>query len=414
MKKRVVVTGVGAVTPVGNTAEDFWKSLVAGKSGLGPITQINTDNFPVKISAEVKNFDPTVYMNPKEARRTDIFVHFAVAASKMAVSDAKIETGQFDPYRFGVLIGSGIGGLRVTEKQHQVLLEKGPSRISPFMIPMLICNIAAGIVAIEAGAKGPNSCAVTACASGTHSIGDAFKIIQRGDADLMISGGSESCVTELGLSGFCSMKALSTRNDDPLRASRPFDKERDGFVMGEGAGILILEELEHAIKRGAQIYAEICGYGMSCDAYHITAPDPSANAAARCLQNAIKDASMKPEDIDYINAHGTSTPLNDATETRAIKIAFGEDAARKVKISSTKSMTGHLLGAAGGVEAIASVLAIKNDLIPPTINYENPDPDCDLDYTPNEACKTTVNTALSNSLGFGGHNASLVFKKYVA
>lgn len=414
MNKRVVVTGVGAVTPVGNNAKDFWSSLVAGKSGLGLITEINTDLFPSKVSGEVKNFDPTKFMHPKEARRTDKFVHFSVAAAKMAYDDAKIEAGQFDPYRFGVLVGSGIGGLRVTQKQHKVLLEKGPSRISPFMIPMLICNIAAGMVAIDCGAKGPNSCAVTACASGTHSIGDAFKIIQRGDADIMLAGGSESCITELGLGGFCSMKALSTRNDDPQAASRPFDKDRDGFVMSEGAGIIVLEELESALKRGAQIYAEISGYGMSCDAYHITAPDPSANAAARCLQNAISDAGLKPADIDYINAHGTSTPLNDATETRAIKTAFGEEQARKVKISSTKSMTGHLLGAAGGVEAIATVYAIKNNIIPPTINYENPDPDCDLDYTPNEACQTTVNAALSNSLGFGGHNASLVFKKYVA
>lgn len=411
MKKTVVVTGIGAVTPVGNTAKDFWQSMVAGKGGVGVITQMNTDEYSSKIGAEVKEFDPTQYMPAKEARRNDVFVHFAVAASKMAFDDCKLTDEYIDPYRCGVIIGSGIGGLRVTQKQHQVLMEKGPTRISPFMIPMLICNIASGIVAINHDFKGPNSCSVTACASGTHSIGDAFKIIQRGDADVMLAGGSESCITELGLGGFCSMKALSTRNDDPARASRPFDKERDGFVMGEGAGMVILEDLEHAVKRGAHIYCEIVGYGMSCDAYHITAPDPSAKSAARCIQNAIQDAGLRPKDITYINAHGTSTQLNDVTETRAIKLAFGDDA-KSVKISSTKSMTGHLLGAAGGVEAIASVLAVENDIIPPTINYEAPDPECDLDYTPNEACAMTVNAALSNSLGFGGHNASIVFKKY--
>jgi 3-oxoacyl-[acyl-carrier-protein] synthase II len=411
MKKRVVVTGVGAVTPVGNTAEEFWQSIVAGKNGVGLIKQMNTDEYSSKIGAEVKDFDPTKYMPAKEARRNDVFVHFAVASSKMAFDDCKLSDEHFDPFRCGVILGSGIGGLRVTQKQHQVLVEKGPTRISPFMIPMLICNIASGIVAINHDFKGPNSCTVTACASGTHSLGDAFKIIQRGDADIMLAGGSESCITELGLGGFCSMKALSTRNDDPAHASRPFERDRDGFVMGEGAGMMILEELQHALNRGARIYCEMVGYGMSCDAYHITAPDPSAKSAARCIQNAINDAGLKAKDIAYINAHGTSTQLNDVTETRAIKLAFGDDA-KGVKISSTKSMTGHLLGAAGGVEAIAAALAVQNDLIPPTINYDNPDPECDLDYTPNEACSMTVNAALSNSLGFGGHNATIVFKKY--
>ncbi len=411
MKKRVVVTGLGVVSPIGNNAGDFWKSLIEGKCGIGRTTKINVDEFPVKISAEVKDFDVTEYMPAKEARRCDVFVHFAVAAAKMAYADAGIKDDEIDNYRCGVMIGSGIGGLRITESQHQVLLEKGPSRISPFMIPMLICNIASGIVAINTKFMGPNSCAVTACASGTHALGDAFKIVQRGDADIMIAGGAESCVTELGLGGFCAMKALSTYNDEPEKASRPFDLTRNGFIMGEGAGILILEELEHALKRGAKIYAEMVGYGMSCDAYHITAPDPSAKAASRCMTNAIKDAGLKPKDITYINAHGTSTKLNDMIETKAIKLTF-EDEAKNVMVSSTKSMTGHLLGAAGGVEAVASVMAVKEDRIPPTINYNTPDPDCDLDYVPNEARLVKVNVAMSNSLGFGGHNATLVFKKY--
>lgn len=415
MKKRVVVTGVGAVTPVGNNAQDFWEALISGKSGITPLTQLpNPERFTSRIAGEVKNFDVSLYMDGKSSRRADVFVHFALAGAKMAVEDSSIDISTMDPFRCGVMVGSGIGGLRVTETQHQVLLNKGPSRISPFMIPMLICNIASGMIAIEHGLKGPNTCVVTACATGTHSIGDAFKVIQRGDADVMVAGGSESCITELGLGGFCAMKAVSSRNDDPSGASRPFDKTRDGFVMGEGSGILVLEELEHALNRGADIYCEVVGYGMTCDAYHVTAPDPNATSAARCMRNAIEDSGLKPEEITYVNAHGTSTPLNDVIETQAIKKAFGEDVAKKLMISSTKSMTGHLLGAAGGVEAIATALSIKHDIIHPTINYKTPDPECDLDYVPNEARKVTVNAGLSNSLGFGGHNASIILKKFHA
>ncbi len=413
MKKRVVVTGVSAITPVGNNAHDFWKSIIAGKSGTGRVTQVDPDKFPSKVAAQVKDFDTTKYISPKTARKTDWFVHYALACAKMAIEDCKLDLNSIDHFRCGVIIGSGIGGLRVTEENHQALLERGPSRISPFMIPMLICNIAAGMVAIEYSFKGPNSCPVTACATASHALGDAFKIIQRGDADVMIAGGSESCITELGFGGFCAIKALSTHNDNPETASRPFDKTRNGFIMGEGAGLVILEELEHAKKRGANIYCEMAGYGMSCDAYHITAPNPNGESAAQCMRCAIKDAGLRPKDITYINAHGTSTQLNDAMETKAIKSAFGEEESRKVIVSSTKSMIGHLLGAAGSVEAIACIFAIKEDIIPPTINYKTPDPDCDLDFTPNEARKVVVNTALSNSFGFGGHNASIVLKKFL-
>ena len=353
-------------------------------------------------------------MTPKDARKNDIFVQFAVAGAKMALQDASFDIEKENARRCGVIIGSGIGGLRVIENQHNILLEKGPSRLSPFMIPMLICNMAAGMVAIETKFQGPNVCPVTACATGTHAIGDALKIIERGDADVILAGGTESCITELGYGGFCSMKALSTHNDTPESASRPFDATRSGFVMGEGAGIVVLEELEHAIKRGAPIYCEVSGYGLTCDAYHIAAPDATGESAAVCMKNAMLDAELNPEDITYINAHGTSTSLNDATETKAIKIALGIDIAKKVQISSTKSMTGHLLGAAGGVETIACAYAIRDGIIPPTINYSTPDPDCDLDYTPNEARKVSVKAALSNSLGFGGHNATLAFKKYVS
>ena len=412
MKKRVVITGVGAITPVGNNAHDYWQSIIAGKSGTARVTQVNPDLFPSKVAAEVKNFDATEYISPKLARRTDWFVHYALACAKMTVDDSKIDVKSLDPFRCGVIIGSGIGGLRVTENNHQILRDKGPSRISPFMIPMLICNMASGMVAIEYNFKGPNTCPVTACATATHSIGDAFKIIQRGDADLIIAGGSESCITELGFGGFCAMKALSTHNDEADTASRPFDKTRNGFVMGEGAGLVILEDLDHAKKRGASIYCEMAGYGMTCDAFHITAPDPEGLSAAECMRISIRDSGMTPHDITYINAHGTSTQLNDAMETNAIKAAFG-DYARKVIISSTKSMIGHLLGAAGAVEAIACIFAIKNDIIPPTINYKEPDPECDLDFTPNEARKVVVNTTLSNSFGFGGHNATVVLKKYI-
>jgi len=410
--RRVVVTGVGAVTPVGNTVKDMWDSLLAGKSGTALVTKIDVTNINSKVAGELKGFDPTNYMLYKEARKRDEFVQYGIAAAQMASEDAKFNIEDEDPYRVGVIVGSGIGGLRVMEDQHNVILKKGALRISPFTIPMLICNMASGIIAIDRGCKGPNTCVVTACASGTHSIGDAFRILQRGDTDVMFAGGTEGCITELGLGGFAAMRALSTRNDEPEKASRPFDKTRDGFVMAEGAGIVILEELEHALKRNAKIYCEIVGYGATCDAYHVTAPNSTGEGAARCMSNAIADAGLEPGDISYVNAHGTSTPLNDAIETRAIKTALGEDAARKVAISSTKSMTGHLLGAAGAVEAVISALAIQNDIVPPTINYSTPDPDCDLDYVPNEARKMTVNSVISNSLGFGGHNVSLVVRKF--
>lgn len=412
MSRRIVVTGVGAITPVANNATDFWQGLLQGKSGTGVVTQVSPEPHNSKVAAEVKNFDPTQYIDAKSARKTDRFVHFAIACSQMAVDDSKIDLSKIDPERSGVLIGSGIGGLPTIEKQHTIVMEKGPTRVSPFTIPMLIVNIAAGHVAIRFGLKGPNSCVVTACASGTHSIGDAYHIIKRDEADFMITGGTESCITSLGFGGFDAMKALSTLNDPPEKASRPFDKERSGFVMGEGAGILILEELEHAKKRGAKIYCEVVGYSLTCDANHITAPDPSGDGPARCMSNAVKFAGLKPSDVTYINAHGTSTPLNDKIETMAIKKALGDDAAKKVMISSTKSATGHLLGAAGGVEAIVCALAIKESKVPPTINYSVPDPECDLDYVPNKARDAKVNVTLSNSLGFGGHNATLCMKKF--
>ncbi|WCK53012.1 beta-ketoacyl-ACP synthase II [Aneurinibacillus sp. Ricciae_BoGa-3] len=411
MKNRVVVTGLGAVTPIGNNAAEFWDGLLNGKSGIDLIQSFDTSEYPAKIAGEVKNFDPEQYLDKKDVKRSDRFVHFAVAAARMAVDDAKLDMSQEDAERVGVYIGSGIGGLGTWEEQHTILLEKGPRRVSPFFIPMMIANMASGQVSITIGAKGPNSAAITACASATHSIGDAFKIIERGTADVMITGGSEACVRRMALAGFSNAKALSTRNDEPQKASRPFDKDRDGFVMGEGAGIIVLESLEHAQKRGAKILAEIVGYGMSADAYHLTQPAPEGEGAARSMRDALRDAGMKPEEVSYINAHGTSTEYNDKFETAAIKKTFGE-AAYKVAISSTKSMTGHLLGAAGGIEAIACVLALRDQIVPPTINYETPDPECDLDYVPNEARKMEVNTAMSNSLGFGGHNATIIFKKY--
>ncbi len=401
------------VSPVGNTAEDGWKALVQGKSGTGPLTQIDPSPFNSKVAAEVKNFNTSLYLTPKEIKKTDRFVQFAVASAKMAMKDAQIDVTKSDPHRIGVLVGSGIGGLRVIEEQHKILLEKGAGRVSPFLIPMLIVNMAPGQISIALGIKGPNNCVATACATGANAIGDAFKLIQRDEADVMIAGGTESCITPLGFGGFDAMKALSTLNEDPATASRPFDKTRTGFVMGEGCGIVILESLEHAQKRSnVKIYAEMKGYGMTSDASHITAPDPSGEGAARCMVNALKDAGIKPEDVDYLNAHGTATPLNDKVETLAIKKALGETVARKIKISSTKSMTGHLLGAAGGVEAIVCVMAIRDGLIPPTINYKYPDPDCDLSYVPNQAIKMKVDVAFSNSLGFGGHNACIVFKKF--
>lgn len=409
---RVVVTGVGMVTPVANTADETWQGFLKGRSGLGPLTQIDSAPFSSKVAGEVKGFDCSAYLKPKEIRKTDRFVQFAVATAHMVVKDSNIDLSKMDPYRIGVLVGSGIGGLRVIEEQHKILLEKGADRVSPHLIPMLIVNMAPGQISISLGLKGPNNCVATACATGTNAIGDAFKIIQRGDVDAMLTGGTESCITPLGFGGFDAMKALSTHNGEPSTASRPFDATRNGFVMGEGCGIVMLESLEHAKKRGAKIYAEIIGYGMTSDASHITAPDPTGEGAARCMIAAMKDAGIKPEQVDYINAHGTSTSLNDKVETIAIKKALGNEIAHKVKISSTKSMTGHLLGAAGGVEAVACVLAIRDGIIPPTINYKNPDPDCDLDYTPNEAQKHPVKITLSNSLGFGGHNACIAFKAF--
>ncbi len=410
---RVVVTGLGAVTPLGIGWENFWKNLIAGKNGVGRITHFDPSNFDTQIAAEVKDFDPSLFMDKKDARRIIRFIQFAIAASKLAAQDANLVINAENANRIGTLIGSGIGGISFLEEQAKVLFEKGPDKCSPFMVPWMIANMAAGLVSIHLGSKGPNSCTVTACASGTNSIGDAMKIIQRGDADVMIAGGTEASICPLGIAGFCAARALSTRNNEPEKASRPFEKERDGFIMGEGAGIVIVESLEHAQKRGARIYAEIAGYGMSGDAYHITAPSPGGEGAARAMAAALKDAGLDPEDIDHINAHGTSTELNDKYETMAIKTVFGERA-KKLTVSSNKSMIGHLLGAAGGVELIATVLAIKNDIVPPTINYENPDPECDLDYVPNTARKMTVRAAISNSFGFGGHNAVLAAKKYKA
>jgi len=409
-KRRVVVTGIGVVTPVGNNKDDFWRSLCEGKGGAGFVSYFDAKDFSSQIDAEIKNFDPSFCINPKELKRMDRFVQFAVCASTMAFKDAGIELAKEDPTRIGVIIGTGIGGLHVVEDQERVYMEKGPKRISPFLIPMLIVNMAPGQVSISLGLKGPNSCVTTACASGGHSIGDAFKVIQRGDADMMLAGGTESCITPLGFGGFCAIKALTTRNTDPAHASRPFDRERDGFLMAEGSGIVFLEEYEHARKRGASIYAEMVGYGMSGDAYHITAPDPEGDGGARCMSQSLKDAGLSIDEVDYINAHGTSTPMNDKIETLAIKKVFGPKA-KNVAISSTKSMTGHLLGAAGGVECAAAALAIKDGIIPPTINYEYPDPDCDLDYVPNTARKQRVRAAMSNSLGFGGHNVTLVLKE---
>lgn len=409
-KKRVVITGLGTVSPLGNTIDALWDNLVKGNSGIDYITKVNKDDFPAHVSAEIKDWDASLYMDKKDAKRMDLFTQYAVASAKMAVEDANLDiTDEIAP-RVGVWVGSGIGGMATYEEQFHKFIEKGYRRVSPFFVPMLIPDMAAGQVSIQLGAKGINSCTVTACASGTNSIGDAFKVIQRGDADIMITGGAEAPLTSMAFAGFSTAKALSF-NDDPKTASRPFDKNRDGFVMGEGSGTLILETLESAQKRGAKIYAELVGYGSAGDAYHITAPAPEGEGAARSMNQAIEDAGIESSAIDYINAHGTSTQLNDSFETKAVKQVFGEHA-YKLSMSSTKSMTGHLLGAAGAVEAIACVKAIGESILPPTINYETPDPDCDLDYVPNEAKKKEVNYALSNSLGFGGHNATLVFKKF--
>lgn len=410
--KRVVVTGLGAVTPIGNTLTQYWEGLLSGKNGIAPITLFDASRHACRFAGEVKGFDPYEYMDRKEAKRMDRFAQFAVAASKQAIADAQFVINDLNAEQVGVIIGSGIGGLKVLEEQEEIYLTKGPDRCSPFMIPMMISNMAAGLTAIHTGAKGPNSCPVTACAAGSNAVGDAFRLVQRGYAQAMICGGAEAAVTHLSVAGFASARALSTRNDDPAHACRPFDRDRDGFVVGEGSGILILEELEHALSRGAQIYAEIIGYGMTCDAYHMTSPVPGGNGAARAMQLAMKDAEITPEQVSYINAHGTSTPANDVTETAAIKTALGESA-YKVAISSTKSMTGHLLGGSGGIEAVATAMAIASDQIPPTINLENPDPGCDLDYVPKNSRAQKVDIALSNSFGFGGHNVTLAFKKYV-
>jgi 3-oxoacyl-[acyl-carrier-protein] synthase II len=412
MENRVVVTGLGVISAVGNDVSSFWQALKNGKSGIDRITSFDASEFDSRIAGEVKGFDPSFYgMSSKDLKRMDTFVQYAVATATQAIKSAGLDLNKEDRTRIGVLVGSGIGSLHTVEEQYKVYLEKGPSKLSPFLIPMLIVNEASGHVAMAFGLKGPNSCVATACASGSHAIGDAFKILERGAAEVMVCGGTESCITAMGVGGFCALKGLSTRNDEPDKASRPFDRERDGFVIAEGCGLVVMETLGHARKRNAAILAEITGYGMSCDAYHITAPDPDGDGAARAMKEALKDAQVKPEEVDYLNAHGTSTKLNDKIETMAIKRALGAHA-KKVMVSSTKSMTGHLLGAAGGVEFIACCLAIKDGVVPPTINYEYPDPECDLDYVPNTARKAEVNICMSNSLGFGGHNATLVVRKF--
>jgi len=411
MKNRVVITGLGPVTPVGIGKNNFWQSLIQGKCGIDRISYFDTEKYPTKIAAEVKDFNYTNYISVKEANRMDKSTQFSIVAAMLALEDSKLKITEKDSYSTGVIIGSGIGGIGTFEKQHKILLEKGPGRVSPFFVPMMISNISAGEIAIKIGAKGPNGVITTACASSTHALGMAFKLLQHGDAQIIISGGTEAAISPMALAGFCKMRALSTQNDHPKNASKPFDKERDGFIMGEGAGILVLETLQHAKERNANIYAEIFGFGMTADAYHITAPAPEGEAAAKAIEIALKDAKIEPSQIDYINAHGTSTPLNDKLETLAIKKVFGRHA-YNLKISSNKSMTGHLLGASGGVEAIATTLTIKNNIIPPTINYASPDPECDLDYVPNKSKKNIVDYAISNSFGFGGHNGVIVLGKY--
>ncbi|HMQ11720.1 MAG TPA: beta-ketoacyl-ACP synthase II [Oligoflexia bacterium] len=410
MKKRVVVTGLGLVTPLGLNVEENLSAIQSGKSGIGKITRFDCEEYTTKIAAEVKGYDPKESIDPKSIKQMDLFIQYALTAALMAHKDSGLEINDANAQRVGVMVGAGLGGIGTIEETHEVILEKGPRRISPFFIPKIIANLAPGQISIALGAKGPNSCTVTACTTGTHNIGDAAKIIERGDADVMIAGGTESTISPLAVGGFGAMRALSKRNDEPELASRPFDLDRDGFVMGEGAGIVVLESLEHAQKRGAKIYAELAGYGMSADAYHMTAPSPNGEGAIRCMQAALTDAQMNIEDLNYINAHGTSTQLNDAGETAAIKTLF-KDHAKHLKVSSTKSMTGHLLGAAGGVEAVYSVLSIHHQFVPPTINYTTPDPACDLDYVPNEAQQFKVDAVLSNSFGFGGTNGCLLFKK---
>jgi 3-oxoacyl-[acyl-carrier-protein] synthase II len=411
MKRRVVVTGLGALTPLGNSVEESWEGAIAGRSGIGPITKFDSSSFSSKIAGELKNFDPQQYVDKKEIRRYDDFAIYALAASEMAMADAALTINNEFSSRAGVIIGSAIGGVSTIESEIRVLIKSGPRKISPFAVPAILANLAAGHVSIRFGAKGPINCAVTACAAGTSAIGDAYKTIAYGDADIMITGGVEAAISPLAVGGFCAMRALSVRNNEPQKASRPFDKDRNGFVIGEGCGIIILEELSFALKRGARVYAEVAGYGCTSDAFHMAAPPPGHEGAARSMQVAIQDAGLQPTDIDYINAHGTSTPLNDLYETQAIKSLFG-DHAKKLMVSSTKSMTGHMLGATGGAEAIFAIKALQQGIIPPTINLDNPDPECDLDYVPKVARHKEINIAMSNTFGFGGVNAVLVLKKY--
>ncbi|WP_218082227.1 beta-ketoacyl-ACP synthase II [Anthocerotibacter panamensis] len=409
--RRVVVTGMGALTPLGNSVEEYWTGLKAGRSGVGPITRFDPERHVVRIAAEVQDFDPTAYMDRKDAKRMDRFTQFAVAASKQALADANFEINDLNAEQVGIIIGTGTGGLKVMEDQQEVYLTRGPDRCSPFMIPMMIYNMASGMTAILTGAKGPNSCTVTACAAGSNAIGDAFRLVQHGQAQAMLCGGTEAAITPLSVAGFSAVRALSTRNSDPTGASRPFDRDRDGFVIGEGCGVLLLEELSHALSRGARIYGEMVGYGATCDAFHMTLPAPGGEGAARAMRLALKDGTVRSEEVSYINAHGTSTSANDSTETQAVKTVFGDHAYR-LALSSVKSMTGHLLGASGGIEAVASILSLAEDFAPPTINLENPDPDCDLDYVPNQGRSMPIEVVVSNSFGFGGHNVSLVFRKF--
>lgn len=410
--KRVVITGLGAVTPIGIGKEKFWNSLIQGKSGIGLITRFDTTEFDTKIGAEVKDFNPSDYIDKKESKRMDRFTQYAVIGAKLAIEDGNLNLDKLNLDKVGVVIGVGIGGMETMETEYGKLRDRGPSRVSPLFIPMMISNMAPGQISMTFGFRGPTMTVTTACASSTHAIGEAFRMIKSGNVDMVVAGGADASITPISVAGFCSMKALSTRNNDPTKASRPFDKERDGFVMGEGAGILILEELNHALSRGANIYGEIVGYGSTSDAFHITQPDPEARGATRAMELALEEAAADYNDVEYINAHGTSTYFNDKLETLAIKNVF-KDHAKNISISSTKSMTGHLLGAAGGIEAIAAIMAIKEGIIPPTINYEHPDEECDLNYTPNEAVKRDIKYALSNSLGFGGHNGTVLFKKYI-
>ena len=411
--RKVVITGIGVVTPIGKDLASFWDSLKNGRSGVDRISSFDTTDYDTKIAGEVKDFDATPFFsNPKDIRRTDRFVQFAMAASKMAMADSGVDLGKVDLTRFGTIVGSGIGGLQTLCDQHTILMNKGPRRVSPFMIPMMISNMASGLVSMEFGLAGPNFSTTSACATACHAVGEAWRMIAHGEADIFLCGGAEATVVPIGVAGFASMKALSTRNDEPQRASRPFDKDRDGFVMGEGAGVLVIEELEHAKRRGARIYAELAGYGLSADAYHMTSPLPEGEGAARCMNMALEKSGVRPEEVDYVNAHGTSTGLGDVCETKAIKAVFGDHAKNGLMVSSTKSMTGHLLGAAGSVELAACILALTQGIVPPTINLDDPDPECDLDYVPKVAREKKVRVALNNSFGFGGHNATLVAKAF--